>query len=226
MTQFRTVKVFTDRYPLLGPLIWVATIEYFLIQLVVAADWKFAYSWRYNTISDLGNTVCGAYNTRLICSPLHGLMNSAFILLGSLMAIGSLLIYQEFKESRGSLVGFTMMAIAGIGTIIVGLFPENTVSWLHFFGAVLPFGIGNLSLLVLARYLYKVGRPMKIYTALTGIVALIALGFFLSSHYGPLGIGGVERLVAYPQTVWLIVFGSYMTRSHVLQLRAKRLARS
>jgi hypothetical protein len=35
--------------------------------------------------------------------------------------------------------------------------------------------------------------------------------FFASSHYLGLGEGGMERIVAYPQTLWLIFFGTYLS---------------
>src|SRR5579884_1287958 len=144
----KRIAVFTDRYPFLGPAIWLLTIEYFIIQFIVAGAWHNpAYSWRLNTISDLGNTVCAVNSGRPVCSPLHSLMNASFILLGVLMAVGSLLIYQEFRQKRSSLIGFSLMALAGFGTFIVGLFPENTVPALHSLGATLAFVLGNLSLI-------------------------------------------------------------------------------
>src|SRR5579884_740340 len=202
------IKVFSDRYPFLGPSIWILTVEYFIIQLIAAAAWHNpAYSWRNNTISDLGNTACGStISSRLVCSPLHTLMNAAFIALGLLMAAGALLIYQEFREKPGTLLGFSLMAMAGFGTLLVGLFPENTVRLLHILGAGLPFLLGNISLVILSFSLYKISRWMRLYTFISGAAALAALALLLSRHYVDLGIGGMERLVSYPQTIWLIFF--------------------
>ena len=214
------LKIFTDRYPLLGPVIWMLTVEYFIIQFVAAASWHHpTYSWRFNTISDLGNTVCGYSGSRLVCSPLHSLMNVSFISLGILMATGSWLIYQEFRERFGTLVGFSLMAIAGLGTILVGLFPENTISGLHSLGASLPIILGNLSLVILSFCLSKLSTLSRLYTFLSGLVPLIALGFFTTHHYLGIGIGGLERVVAYPQTVLLIFFGIYMSSNHYRQRR-------
>src|SRR4051812_21773515 len=123
MKSGRMVAAFNDKYPMIGPLVWVLSAQYFLIQIIVASAWSLAYSWKFNVISDLGNTACGQYAGRYVCSPDHALMNASFILLGITMAAGSLLIYQEFKESRASLVGFSLMALAGFGTMLVGLFP-------------------------------------------------------------------------------------------------------
>jgi hypothetical membrane protein len=214
MKTAKIIKTFTDRYPLIGPTIWMLSIQYFIIQFVVARDWSVPYSLTRNTISDLGNTACGTYGNKYVCSPLHSLMNMSFILLGITMASGSLFIYQEFKKSSWSLAGFSFMAIGGIGSIMVGLFPENTVSSLHIIGAGLPFLIGNVAI-VLLGYKLVIPATLRIYTLISGGIPLIALVFLVSHHYFGLGPGGMERLTAYPQTVWLIVFGLYISKNHI-----------
>ena len=211
------VKTFTDRYPFVGPVFWILSIQYYLVQLVVALAWSPPYGLSSNTISDLGNTTCGTYSMRLVCSPLHGLMNTSFIILGLAMVIGAELIYQEFKDSLGSLVGFAAMAAAGIGTLLVGIFPENSVSSLHFLGALLALLVGNLGLVVLGISL-DIPRSLRVYTIASGSGSLVALELFANHTYLGLGLGGMERLAAYPQTMWLIVFGLYISRDHMRRL--------
>ena len=213
------IRVFTDRYPLLGPLVWVLSVQYFAVQIIAAEAWWPPYSWTANFISDLGNTACGLFGGRYVCSPLAGFMNASFMLLGVTMAVGSLLIYTEFRESRATLAGFGLMALAGLGTLLVGLFPENTVLWAHELGAFLAFGLGNLSLIILALAVTQARRSFRLYTLLSGVLTLIAFVVFLGHVYLGLGRGGMERLVSYPQTVWLILFGLYMTAT---RFRASR----
>jgi hypothetical membrane protein len=141
-------------------------------------------------------------------------MNASLMLLGLAMASGSLLIYQAFKKDTTTLFGFSLMAAAGFGTLIVGLFPENTVSFLHTFGASLPFLVGNVALIIFSISL-AIPRLLRCYTFASGFIALTALILFYTQHYSGLGIGGMERLVAYPQTIWLIVFGVYASWSHI-----------
>lgn len=213
MKSRQIIRVFTDRYPFVGPAFWVLSIQYYLIQIITALSWSMPYSIRDNTISDLGNTVCGLYAGRVICSPLHSLMNASFIMLGITMIVGSALIYQEFRERLVTAIGFTLMALAGFGTVLVGLFPENTISALHTLGAGLPFVLGNIAL-VLFSLVLPLGKALRVYTLLSGIIALVALGLFFTNHYGGLGPGGMERLAAYPQSIWLIAFGLYLSRNH------------
>ncbi len=209
------VQTFTDRFPYLGPILWIISLQYFAIQIIVAQEWQTPYSILLNPISDLGNTVCGPYFERYVCSPQHSLMNASFIALGLTMMIGSLLIYQEFKETTGSAIGFGFMGIAAFGTVLVGLFPENSNSTLHYIGALLPFLIGNIGLIVLS-FVLEVPRWLKDLTLYLGVLALVGLVLFTAHIYLGLGSGGTERLAAYPQTIWLIIFGIYISRDHYM----------
>lgn len=210
----KRIRIFTNKYPNVGPTFWVVTVQYFIIQAVAMAYWltPTSYSLRHNPISDLGNTMCGEYATRYVCSPLHDWMNASFILLGLLMIAGSTLLYEEFRKNVGSAIGFVLMAIAGFGTILVGVFPENTISQLHFLGALLVFLLGNIALVIFGFALNLHGW-FRVFTIACGVISLIALPLFYFQIYLGLGEGGMERVVAYPQTIWLIFFGLYMTRN-------------
>lgn len=224
MRKFRRIQIFTDRFPWLGPLVYILSVEFFVVQLVAASAWKLPYSWRLNTISDLGRAACGLQDGYYICSPLHAWMNLSLIIIGAIMAGGSLLIYQEFRESRATFIGFTLMAIAGFGTVIAGVFTEDINPQLHVIGASMPFVLGNASLLVLGIALRKAPRLLRIYTFLSGLIALAALLLFVLNQYGGLGKGGLERVVAYPQIIWLITFGFYMSENHTAYIRRVRKA--
>ena len=201
-------KTIGERHPRLGPLLYCSAIQYFLVQILVGIRFSPHYSLTRNTISDLGNSSCGIFNNRQICSPLHTLMNISFLTLGITMITGSLLLCQSFRKSRNAMVGFTFFALGGAGTALVGIFPENTVSALHGIGAALPFLIGNVGVVILGFSL-EVPKILRIYTVLTGSIALAALGVYASGHYIGLGEGGLERVVAYPQTIWIIILGIY-----------------
>jgi hypothetical membrane protein len=211
-------KHFTDRYPWVGPIVFMASALYFVAQIVVGWVWNPPYSLIHNTISDLGNTRCAPYGASYVCSPRHTLMNIAFIFLGLCMAAGSLLIYQEFTERRSAeriaaLVGFTCMAIGGLGAILVGSFPENTISSLHISGAGLAIGVGNIGILVLGLVL-PLPEGLRGFMLAFSTLSLAALIMFACHRDFGLGQGGMERIAAYPETVWLIRFGLYISRNH------------
>src|SRR5882724_1557857 len=107
MKPFDRIQTFHERYPLVGPVFWLLSIQYFIIQVVVAMAWSVPYSLSQNTISDLGNTACGQYGDRHVCSPLHPLMNGSFMIFGVTMIAGSALIFHEFRKSTASAAGFS-----------------------------------------------------------------------------------------------------------------------
>ena len=214
----RGVYDFTVRYPWLGYVVWVASSLYFLAQITVAWVWKPPYSAAHNTISDLGNTHCGQYGGGYVCSPRHALMNAGFIYLGAVMVIGSLLIYQEFRERRqverrAALAGFSLMSIGGLGAILVGCFPENTFGAAHGIGAGLAIGGGNLGIFILGLVLplrEGMRTSMLLWAALSMTAAVL---FALHRNFG-IGPGAMERIAQYPESVWLIRFGIYISRNH------------
>jgi hypothetical membrane protein len=215
------LKSFTDRQPYLGPLIWIGTIAYFAIQPVVASAWPTPYSILRNPISDLGNTGCGTFDGRQVCSPRYALMNYAFIAVGLLMAAGAPLIHQEFRQRRLGALGFAGMGVAGVGTVLVGVFPENVNHTFHVIGAAGPFFVGNVALIILSCTLTASTR-LLISTRLAGGSGLIGVMLFALGVDLGLGQGGMERVAAYPQTIWLILFGLYMCRDHYLKRRQRQ----
>lgn len=216
MKSASKIKILTDRYPFIGPTLWILSVQYFVVQIIVAMGWEDQYNYLHNTISDLGNNKCGNYAGRFVCSPLHNLMNLSFIILGVFMAIGSFFIYQEFIRRKYIFLGFSFLSIAGIGLIIVGIFPENSFNSLHSIGAFLPFFFGNLGIVILGLFL-RAPRLLRIYSICTGALSLVAFAFFISHRYFGVGEGGMERLAAYPQAIWLIVLGIYTSKKHTLK---------
>jgi len=136
-------------------------------------------------------------------------------MLGLTMAIGSLLIYQEFRKNRGSRIGFIMMGLAGIGTVLVGLFPENVNIFGHGVGAFFALLVGNLSMMVLAFAIKQAHTSFRFYTFLSGFLSTLAFVLYLLHINFGLGQGGMERVVSYPQTFWLALFGLYMSATRV-----------
>jgi hypothetical membrane protein len=214
-----------DAYPSLGPAIFTAASLYFLIQVIVAWVFLPSYSLVSNSISDLGETSCGGYGSPAMCSPRSWLMNYVgFLLLGLVMVVGSALLYHEFterpsRERRAAMVGFSLIALGGLGSILVAFFPENDNRTMHIIGAALAIGVGNVAILVLGAILIlpeSMRRSMLLFSSL----ALVALVCFASHRYFGIGHGTMERIAAYPVTIWLIAFGLYIwrfnpKRSHV-----------
>lgn len=192
-----------------GAWMWILSVQFLIVQAYVALQWPSGYGFD-NTISDLGVTTCGELFGRYICSQWHMWFNVSLMVLGTTMILGCLLLYSHFKQAK---LAFIMMGIGGLGTILVGLFPLGGNGFMHGFGAFLPFVIGNLSMIVFAHQL-EMPKWLKTYSLFAGYVSVAAAMLFANENYLWLGAGGIERITAHLQTIWLIAFGLYHLRQN------------
>ncbi|MFC1232146.1 MULTISPECIES: hypothetical protein [Streptomyces] len=195
--------------------------------------------------------------SRYICSPDHGLMNGSFIALGVLLVVGFVLTGGTGGTGRiGGVDGFSgaggpggiggigggvpwlggrvaalarmLLVSGGVGFVLIGLAPTDVHKGLHVVGAALIMGTGNAGLVLAGFGLAdRVPRPLRRAAGLLGVVALLAFGLFLSGHYLGLGMGGMERVAAYPLLFWVAALGLWgvvlragRTRAAVAEVRA------
>ncbi|MFE5158793.1 DUF998 domain-containing protein [Streptomyces sp. NPDC056697] len=186
-------------------------VQFFAVHLFVESAWARPYSWAWNNISDLGNAHCALQpdpEPRYVCSPEHAAMNASFIALGTLLVIGTVLTGVLWRRGSASAVARFLLAGAGVGFVLAGLAPADVRENQHVLGALLIMGTGNIGLLLAgARLADDVPAPLRRMTSLLGIIALTAFGLFLSRHYLGLGMGGMERVAAFPLLAWALVVG-------------------
>jgi hypothetical membrane protein len=141
-------------------------------------------------------------------------MNASFILLGLTMLLGAALVRAAFPPGRAPAAGLTLVALAGLGLVAVGLFPEDVNIAVHRMGAAVQFIGGNIGLVVLGIAMLGARRsPVAgVYSVASGVVGLLATALFVSGHFLGTGIGGMERFAVYPLPLWLIVVGIYLVR--------------
>ena len=190
-----------------------------MVQAIAQAASARPYSLTTNLISDLGNSGCGP----AICSPLHGLINATFVLVGLLHLVGAVATWRAWPRYAGTMVGLALLAVAGVGLIIAGLAPENERQIAHGIGALIGLVSLNVAMIVLGSTLWEAARWLSIVTRVAGIVGLIGLGAFLNRAAGfPLGV--VERIADYPGAAMVVVLGTYLLVSAGLGKRhsAKR----
>jgi hypothetical membrane protein len=203
---------------LLGGVSWILTLLYFIGQLVAQAAWKTPYSLLDNRVSDLGNTECGrTLANAYICSPLHAVMNTTFIVTGALILIGLFLTRSIWPRRRLTTWGLILLGVAGAGTILIGLSPENVNVLFHVIGA-LNIPTGNAAMILLGVAIWHERQGMAWFSVLSGVIGLLGLlaGPCLVIATGH-GGGLAERIALYPLIIWLIVFGlSFVKRRHAL----------
>ncbi|MFE7709312.1 DUF998 domain-containing protein [Streptomyces sp. NPDC057486] len=187
-------------------------MQFFVIHGIAESAWARPYSWARNNISDLGNAHCALQTEpepRYICSPEHDLMNVSFIALGTLLVVGAALTGGSLWRRGSAATGARLLlAGAGVGFALAGLAPADINENQHILGAILIMATGNIGLLLAGFGLTdRVPNPLRRVTTLMGITAITAFGLFLSHHYLGLGMGGMERVAAFPLLVWALAVG-------------------
>ena len=200
--------------------VWlVGSLQFVLAMIVVQLAWTGhpGYSLSNNYISDLGNTGCGHWpnaNSPDLCSPGHDVFNGSVIVLGLLVILGALLVRAGLPDRRSSQGGRFLIAIAGLGAVGVGIFPENVALTVHEIVSADAFLVGSLALIVLAVAMLQDARwdGLRAYSLFSGVLGLIATVLFLVGTDLGLGPGGMERLIVAPLLLWLIVGGARLLR--------------
>ena len=195
-----------------GAWISLGAVQFFIAQAIVQSGWTTPFSLAQNFISDLGNTACAPYPPEsggYVCSPWHSWMNASFIVVGLTIIAGPLLMRSAFRPGPWQVLGIILLAMAGPGVILVGLFPENINGTLHRLGAGSNFVLGNLGIGTVGTGLLLVRRwrPLALFSLASGLVGLAATAMLVSGVTAPGGIGTVERFAAYPIPLWLMVAG-------------------
>ncbi|MBI1217273.1 MAG: DUF998 domain-containing protein [Rhodobacteraceae bacterium] len=190
-----------------GAILWVLCLQYFAAEAVVAQGYRGPYALATNYISDLGATTCAA-----VCSPLHPLMNASFLLQGVLIASGALLVRNLFPRGPLATAALACIAASALGVILVGIFPEDSGSSLHYNGAAENFLLSNLGMVLAGLALRPVAPARALYSLASGLIGLAGLMFLAMKADLGLGIGTVERITAYPFPLWLGVTGLWLLR--------------
>jgi hypothetical membrane protein len=156
-----------------------------------------------NAISDLGAT---APPDSVIYQPSARIFNTVMIVTGLLVIAAAVCVERGFR--RVAVAVFT--GLTGLGMLGVGLFPGN-YGTIHALFALLTFFAGGIAAIVSAT----VQRPpLSVISTIFGIVTLGSLILYMvlgdSDPMAGLGIGGVERWIAYPIVAWTMAFGGYL----------------
>jgi hypothetical membrane protein len=170
--------------------LWLLCLQFFVAEQIARMGWTGHYSMRRDYISDLG----------AFSSSLHWVMNGSFVLQGLLIFFGAVLLRRLLPR-----IAVVLLAVAGLGVLVVGLVPEDTNARLHLQGAAANFLGGNLAIILLAK-------RWKSWIALAagsiGLLATLALAFRGVGW----DAGTMERLAAYPLPLFLSWSGWRMLR--------------
>ncbi len=171
----------------------------FFLFNTIAEGLYHSYSVAKNALSDLG----------AIGASTNILWNGQLFVTGVLLFVGMYLLFYRTTWELGTIKRRNLLAIVyllpGVGTIVVSLFPENSILVIHGTAALVVFILGAVG----AMYSYRlVHPPLRHFSVVLGIISLVSIPIFLAG--GPSFLGLMERLVVYPFMLWLISFGSYL----------------
>jgi hypothetical membrane protein len=100
---------------------------------------------------------------------------------------------------------------SGIGVFLVGLAPEDVSAPLHYSGAGENFICCHLGMATMGVSYLRSGATTSALGWLSlgvGLTGLTGIGLLAAGEYLGLGVGIVERIVAYPFPLWLAAIGA------------------
>jgi hypothetical membrane protein len=161
------------------------------------------YSTSKNAISDLGAT---EPPDSVIEKPSATVFNAAMIVMGVLVLGAAFCLERGFRRLAVAI----LTGLTGLGILGVGVFPGN-YGHIHALFALLIFSAGGLAAIV-SRTVQT--PPFSVVSTILGVISLATLVLYMiMGDNGPmagLGLGGIERWVAYPILIWTMSFGGYL----------------
>lgn len=188
-----------------GALLFIAGVV-ILLGIITAETLYPNYNTAQNMISDLGAT---EPPNSIIIQPSATIFNVSMMICGLCIILAAYCIHRTLYVAAVTLP----LALFGIGALGVGIFPGNYGA-VHGISALITFIFGGVA----AIMSYKVVTPpFRYFSVILGSIALLDLLLYYilgqASPFAILGIGGVERWIAYPIALWVTGFGGYLMGS-------------
>lgn len=199
--------------------LWITAAAVYFVAEAISASAFPGYSYATNYISDLGVPDVGSLQGRELDSPLHVVMNAAFIIHGVLFATAALLTVRGSAWRPRTRRWFVSLALVhAIGIILVGVFHgsqanvENGLALFHVAGAAMAIVAGNVAAIVAgSTVLRESSRWLGSASVTLGIVGLVGVVMLLvdsnSTAINLLPDGVWERVAVYAIFVWEILVG-------------------
>jgi hypothetical membrane protein len=160
------------------------------------------YNTFTNSISDLGGTLPpNSYTVQ----PNRTIFIATMAVAGALVLASTYLLWSSIQRRRIS-IGLLVFGLALAG---LAVFPGNVAIW-HPWIALVCFMAGSITATMSRKVL---PAPVAYFAVAFGAIALTATfaGLEAFEGVGPqdwIGLGGVERWIAYPVLMWLVMFGT------------------
>lgn len=211
---------------MIGSWLWIASALQLLVQVVVANAWPDGYSISHNTISDLGVTTCGPYDpagiqSRMVCSPHYEFFNASLIVMGALLVVGSVLLWDAWPRRRAGNAGLALVVLGGLGVAAVGLTPSDLLPALHGPAAFLQAAFQWLAMLVFAfaapASAGAIWKAIRAVSLVLFVISILGFTLFLLGSDGAVVLGiewGIAERIAFDTlTLWSAAIGVLLLRA-------------
>jgi hypothetical membrane protein len=215
-----------------GGLLWLTSAQFLVVQALTQQAWRGSepYSLRRSWISDLGATTCGKYaggSGILVCSPRHALLNGGLVVLGLQVLSGAVLLRPMLERTRLARAAFWLLATSGAAVPFVAAFPEDTGKPWHAIAATIHFATAGLGTIAVGASLRPIRRMAGNVTLVLGGASLLGTVLTAAGVGASLGgRGAIERLAAWPFTVWTTLAGAYVLATIRWTIPGRRSSRA
>jgi hypothetical membrane protein len=173
------------------------------------------YSTFANSISDLSGT---EPPNSFMVQPNRTLFIATMAICGLFVLTAVYLLWPVVARRRF----LVALGIFGIGLVGIAVFPGNVAGWHPLFAFTCFLGGGIAA--ILSRKILR--SPVRYFAATLGTIALLATVFGIEAfaNWGPqaeIGVGGMERWIAYPVLLWLVLLGAELMTRATLQHDAR-----
>jgi len=197
-----------NNYKIAGILFIIATVIFILSEFICAIYTRVSLSETYalHTISELGVPYQINHFT-----PVYDLMNYAFIAVGILLLIGSVLALSKLIEKHKILYWLFVLSTS-LGMIIIALYHAGHLY--HAIGALMALVGGSLMLIIISQSI-NASKNYRIITLILGLIGVIfAFGmiYFMSIPQLYIFKAIPERICVYSLLIWSFISGYYLVK--------------
>jgi hypothetical membrane protein len=201
----------------------ISGVLYLILEGLAAKSFRYHYSYAHNSISDLGVSSRGTFQGHMIDSPLAYLMNTAFYVQGTLFLVGAILIVRAM-QSHGTGLFIAVATANAVGNLLVAsvhsgpMAKADGTAWLHYTGAVLAIGGGNVAIFAGSAILGNAlaGQRYRGISVGIGVLGVLSIAMLVTdtatgaTHILP--AGAWERGSVYSIIVWQMFTAAYLVR--------------
>lgn len=186
-----------DNDTLAGLLLGIGAAQFMTVMMLMEAIAP-GYSMHTNAISDLG-----------VIPETSLLFTLTMVFLAACVVASGYL----FTRKRRDAAFLTVSVLGGIGIAGAGIISLDSPLHIHGLFALMAFLFLNLEAVLCYRHFRGPIRTISVLAGAIGLIFLVLMAFGDAGDagaFGAIGHGGIERMIAYPGLIWMMILGGYL----------------